>query len=114
MPEGPTLLESLTQNVSALFVEPLVGYSLLAAVFLALVALASAWKRLDFLAIVRPIGLLQVTFAVIVSIALLFLELRFDTAQWMFAGISRLPLYLLVLAYGSSAGLVAAGLLRPL
>lgn len=100
---------------------PLLGYSLLAATFLAAVSLLTGWLRLDFLPAYRPFGLLQITVAVALAAALMLLSSRLaeimplDIAalswlgdDYLLAGISRLPLYVIALAYGPSAGLLAA------
>jgi hypothetical protein len=106
--------------------DPILGYSLLAALFLVAVSLASGWVRLDFLAVLRPLGLLHVVLAVLVAVLLLvavqalrpalaasdaeWLRQLAASAYWPAHGLSRLPLYLLALGYGPTAGLLAAGL----
>ena len=106
-------MSKLVQVSSA---DPFFFYTLLAAVFLAVVSLGSGWRRADFLAVLRPQGLFRVTVAVLVAFLVVLLA---DTLQgqvenrfWIeeLQGLSRLPLYVVTLAYGPSAGLLAAGL----
>lgn len=115
----------LASLFSALSSDPLLGYSLLAAVFLAAVSLGSGWARLDFLAF-RPLGLLHLAVAVLLAAGLVVLGHLLDPKLthgevgwikvlaahqlWPLDGLSRLPLYLVTLGYGPSAGLLAAGL----
>jgi hypothetical protein len=103
--------------------DPFFVYTFLAAVFLALVALLTGWLRLDFLAVFRPRGLFCVTLAVILAMALSLLS-QTSLAPFtvsaatgdssltlsVLRGLSRLPLYVIALAYGPTAGLVSAGL----
>jgi hypothetical protein len=116
----------LELDIFRLLDDPILGYSLLAALFLAAVSLASGWVRLDFLAVLRPLGLLHVVLAVLVAVLLLvamqalrsalatsdteWLRQLASSDYWPAHGLSRLPLYLLALGYGPTAGLLAAGL----
>jgi hypothetical protein len=113
--------------VPAFFIEvfqrdPFFVYTLLAALFLALVSLITGWLRLDFLAVFRPKGLFHIAVAVIFAIALSLLSQTSapfianattgETSLTLAAlrGLSRLPLYVIALAYGPTAGLLSAGL----
>jgi hypothetical protein len=108
--------------------DPFLAYSLLAAVFLLSVSLGSGWARFDFLATLRPTGLFHVSIAVLIAIGLMILsitlnvllhEVQYQLVQqvtgiaqstaWPLGGLSRLPLYVIALAYGPTAGLLAAG-----
>lgn len=113
----PSLLTEVFQR------DPFFAYTLVAALLLALVSLATGWLRLDFLAVFQPKGLFHIAVAVILAIALSFLSqtstLPFtanatsgDTSLTLSAlrGLSRLPLYVVALAYGPTAGLISAGL----
>ena len=108
-------LQALSQAASA---DPFLFYTLVAAAFLAVVSLGSGWARRDFLAVARPQGLLHVSVAVVAAFLVVLLA---DTLQpltpvtasgWLetLRGLSRFPLYVVTLAYGPSAGLLAAGL----
>lgn len=102
--------------------DPFLSYTLLAALFLAGVSLFSGWRRRDFSVLATPQGLLHVALAVLCAFFLLLLENALGeatgerllgTVSWQpvsLAGVSRFPLYIVTLAYGPSAGLVAAGL----
>ncbi len=106
-----TVLEFLSQD-------PVLTYSLLAAAFLALVSLGSGWLRLDFLAVFSPRGLLHVSFAVLAALLLLVLARALEgsllTPNSITAtpleNLSRLPLYVVTLGYGPTAGLLGAAL----
>ncbi|CAN5731906.1 hypothetical protein BH24DEI2_BH24DEI2_10100 [soil metagenome] len=109
-------MQALAARVSA---DPFLFYTLVAASFLTVVSLGSGWARGDFLAVARPQGLLRVTVAVLIAFLIVLLA---DTLQplqspassgfWLetLRGSSRFPLYVVTLAYGPSAGLLAAGL----
>ena len=94
--------------------DPFFFYTLVAALFLAVVSLASGWRRADFLAVLRPQGLFRLTVAVLVAFLVVWsvdiLQGSKDGAWEGLRGLSRLPLYVVTLAYGPSAGLLAAGL----
>ncbi len=113
----PTLLGELFQR------DPFFVYTLLAALFLGIVSLVTGWLRLDFLAVFQPKGLFHIAVAVILAIVLSLLSqtsLAPFTANAatgdssltlsVLRGLSRLPLYVIALAYGPTAGLLAAGL----
>ena len=113
----------MLQSVVALFShDPFLGYTLLAAIFLALISLISGWVKLDFMVLFQPKPMLQVTVAVLLA-SLITLGQRlfipsdaslttagFSVPMEALQGLSRLPLYLVALAYGPSIGLVSAGL----
>lgn len=89
--------------------DPVLLYSLLATLFLALVSLASGLVRLDVLALGRPGVLLRV--AVAVALGALITVLAQPLGEgWPLGGLGRLPLYVTALAYGPAAGLVSAAL----
>jgi hypothetical protein len=113
----------MLQPILELFArDPFLGYTLLAALFLGLVSLFTGWFRLDFMALFQTRALLQVTLAVLLATLLTLgqkllvpsdatlstagFSIQVDALQ----GLSRLPLYLVTLAYGPSIGLVSAGL----
>ena len=94
--------------------DPFLFYSLLATFVLAAASLLSGWLRGDVLAALRPQGLFRISVAVAASFVLVWLGYSAggaDTALGnLLVGLSRFPLYVIALAYGPSAGLLAAGL----
>lgn len=93
--------------------DPFLGYTLIATLFLAIVSLSAGLSRLDFLVSFRPRALLHISLAVLLAFMLVFLA-DFLKAQnidqtWLsiLKGLSRFPLYVIALAYGPSAGLLA-------
>lgn len=92
--------------------DPILGYSLLAAVFLGVIALGSGWARRDWVPLLQAPGAQQVVIAVCAAVVLAFFaDLAAASAQpWLLAGLARLPLFVLALAYGPSAGLLGGGL----
>jgi hypothetical protein len=103
--------------------DPFFVYTLVAALFLGLVSLVTGWLRLDFLVLFQPKGLFQIALAVIWAIFLTLLSQTLpapftvnaadsdtSTSLSILYGLGRLPLYVIALAYGPTAGLVAAGL----
>lgn len=110
------MLEELKAAAQLLQRDPVLGYSLLASLFLAAVSLSSGLARLDFLVLVKASALLRVVLLVGLAAALRVLGEVLqppDTLLWQGAadGAWQLPLYLLALGYGPSSGLVAAGLI---
>ncbi len=110
---GPCYTPGVTELQALLGVasrDPFLFYTLTAALFLAAVSLGTGWLRQDFVAILRPHGLLAVVLAVLAGFSLLWLprELGLALPAWLSEGASRFPLYLVALAYGPSAGLLAA------
>jgi hypothetical protein len=100
--------------------DPFVFYTLAAALLLLGISLIQGWLRLDFIAVIQPYGLFHLTLAVLCAF-LLVLALAFLTdplaardfetrnlISRMLAPVPRLPLYIIALAYGPSAGLLAA------
>lgn len=100
--------------------DPFVFYTLAAALLLLGISLVQGWLRLDFVAVIQPYGLFHVTLAVLCAF-LLVLALAFLTDQLaardfearnlisrLLAAVPRLPLYIIALAYGPSAGMLAA------
>ncbi len=103
--------------------DPFFVYTLVAAVFLLLVSLITGWLRLDFLVLFQPRVLFHVALAVILAIVLSLLSQILPApftanaatddpsmSLSVLRGLSRLPLYIVALAYGPTAGLLAAGL----
>lgn len=100
--------------------DPLVLYPGAAALLLITISLLAGWARLDFLALLRPGVLVRVCLAVLAAFAVTVLgELGFPAdasvaLRAAVAGAALVPLYLVALAYGPTAGLVAALLFAPL
>jgi len=94
--------------------DPFLFYALLATSVLAAASLLSGWLRGDVLAIVRPQGLFRISVAVVAAFVLVWLGHSAGGADTvvgnLLVGLSRFPLYVIALAYGPSAGLLAAGL----
>ncbi len=96
----------------------ILAFTLYAAIFLAVISLFSGWRRLDFLAIFKPQGLLHLSLLVLVAVGLHYFahsdyskyNISFLSIEHPLIGISRLPLYILALAYGPTMGLFAAAL----
>lgn len=90
--------------------DPRIVYSLAAAALLLLVSLATGWRRLDFVALLRPATLLRLCGAVaaafLIVVATELTTTPGSTAEGLLLGTARLPLYLMALAYGPSAGLL--------
>ena len=115
-------MPDLSELLELASTDPLFFYCLVASLFLAAVALVSGWRRGDFLAVIRPKGLILLSLGVFTAFVLLLLSQSLGDAlpshgpagklSWhaSLGGISRLPLYVLALAYGPSAGLLAAAL----
>lgn len=100
----------------SLFVEnPILGYSLLAALFLALVSVTAGLARLDLAALGNPrpalICALCVAAAVLLRL-LIYGDLRElpSGSMPLMAGLEHFPLVLAALAYGPTPGLVVAAL----
>lgn len=94
--------------------DPFLFYALLATSVLAAASLLSGWLRGDVLAAVRPQGLFRISVAVVTAFILVWLGYSAGGAETVIGnlliGLSRFPLYVIALAYGPSAGLLAAGL----
>lgn len=104
-------LEALTTLLSR---DPVLAYSLLAALFLAIVSLATGIARRDAAALLYPTVLLRVALSVALALVLVLLAESLVQAysaegtSWTLLGLRRFPLYLLALAYGPSVGLCTA------
>jgi hypothetical protein len=103
--------------------DPFFVYTLIAALLLGIVSLVTGWLRLDFLVLFQPRSLFHLVLAVIIAIVITLLSqtlptpftssaatLEMATSLSILRGLNRLPLYLIALAYGPTAGLVMAGL----
>lgn len=111
------LVESASRLLSS---DPFVFYTLAAALFLAVISLVQGWLILDVIAIIQPHGLFHVTLAVLLAFMLVLAQGGLVTAlvnrgfeapqsvSRMLEVVSYLPLYVIALAYGPSAGLLAA------
>jgi hypothetical protein len=99
------------------------AYTLVAALLLGLVSLVTGWLRLDFLVLFRYKSLFHIALAVILAVVLALFSQTVsapfvasatngDTTSSLslLSGLSRLPLYLIALAYGPTVGLVSGGL----
>lgn len=105
-------LALLWESASA---DPVMLYSTAAAVLLAVVSLSSGLGRRDFLALARPRTLLRVLGAVAIACLLKVLEVSLapalpETVATVVAGLHRLPLYLVALAYGPVTGATVGSL----
>lgn len=123
-----SLVSEVVPLLGALRADPLLFYSLLAALLLFGSALAAGWARRDVLAVFAPAALLRIGLGVTAAVGLLALQhgvvggleplmaslgitpLSATPGSWPLGGVSRLPLYVIALGYGPSAGLIAAGL----
>lgn len=113
---------SATAVTDLLSADPFLLYTLVAAAFLGLVSLWSGWRRKDFLTFFNAQGLLHIALAVLLAFILMLLSRyllvtvtvppEWGTFPWLesLRGLSRFPLYVIALAYGPSAGLLAAAL----
>lgn len=113
---------SATSFTALLSTDPFFLYTLIAALFLGFVSLWSGWRRRDFLTLFTPQGLLHISLAVLLAFALTLLSqyvlshINFSSdgdgvsSLESLRSLSRFPLYVIALAYGPSAGLLAAGL----
>lgn len=109
------MLADLPQLWSAASADPVMFYSLASAVLLAVVSWYSGLSRLDVVALLNPRNLLRVVGCVALAFVLRALSETTtlppgSLAATLLAGLHRLPLYVVALAYGPSAGLLAAGL----
>ncbi len=114
-------MDVLLNNLAAalgLGEDPRIVYALAAAALLALVSLVSGLGRFDVAALVRPATLLRFCFGVLLAFALTVLGHGWLAADptasappgALLVGLSRVPLYLLALAYGPTPGLLAGAL----
>ena len=108
-------MPDLEPLVSFFMEDPILGYSLLAALFLALVSVTAGLARLDLAALGNPRPALICALCVATAILLRLLiygdltELPPQTTPPL-AGLERFPLVLAALAYGPTPGLVVAAL----
>lgn len=104
----PSQLEPLLASAAR---DPVLAYSLAAALLLAAVSLFGGLSRLDWLALTNPraslrvLGLVALSF-VIAAAAEVFAASG-TAAQGTILGLSRFPIYLAALAYGPTVGLLA-------
>ena len=108
MPDLQPLVSLFTEN-------PILGYSLLAALFLALVSVTAGLARLDLAALGNPRPALMCALCVAAAVLLRLLiygDLQEAPMQGapLLAGLEHLPLLLAALAYGPTPGLVVAAL----
>lgn len=107
-------MTDLEAFASLLRSDPVLAYSLLAALFLSAVSLASGLVRRDLVALLRPGVLLRVAAAVALALLLSLMAeaitsaLGADGGPWSLAGLRRWPLYLIALAYGPTVGAATA------
>lgn len=95
--------------------DPVLLYSTAAALLLAVVSLSSGLARRDFRALARPRTLLRVLGAVAIACLLKVLEVYLapllpEPVAAATAGLHRLPLYVVALAYGPITGAVVGSL----
>lgn len=97
--------------------DPVLGYTLLACLFLTLVGLAAGLARSDAGALLRPEPAAQLAFAAALAFAVTMLRGTAEGGPWhgpalaaLLAAGARLPLHLFALGYGPTAGLAAGGL----
>ena len=108
MPDLQPLVSLFTEN-------PILGYSLLAALFLALVSVTAGLARLDLAALGNPRPALICALCVAAAVGLRLLiygdlqELPSE-GKPLLAGLEHFPLVLAALAYGPTPGLVVAAL----
>lgn len=108
-------MPDLEPLVSLFSEDPILGYSLLAALFLALVSVTAGLARLDLAALGNPRPAMICALCVATAILLRLLiygdlgELPSQAAPPL-AGLERFPLVLAALAYGPAPGLVVAAL----
>jgi len=100
--------------------DPVFAYALLAAALLALVSLGTGLARRDVAVLARPRILLRVVGAVLAAFAFAYLSAllvhAFGPSPWtrLVAGLERVPLALVTLAYGPGIGVVVAALVAGL
>jgi hypothetical protein len=109
------MLADLPQLWSAASADPVLFYSLASALLLAVVSLYSGLTRRDVSALANPRTLLRVVSAVALAFVLRALAESTSAAPGtvfalLLPGLHRLPLYVVALAYGPTAGLIIAAL----
>ncbi|MGL4610133.1 MAG: hypothetical protein ACRCYY_10665 [Trueperaceae bacterium] len=99
--------------------DPFFAYTLSGAVLLAFVSLVTGWLHRDFLAFAHPQVFFHLGLAVLAAMLLNLLSpmlslpfLAHPAIEELnsFQGLSRLPLYIVTLAYGPTAGLITGSL----
>jgi hypothetical protein len=108
-------MPNLDPLIGLFVVDPILGYSLLAALFLAAVSVTAGLTRLDLAALGNPRPALACALCVAAAVGLRLLvygDLAVDPTRAAppMAGIERFPLVLAALAYGPTPGLVVAAL----
>lgn len=108
-------MPNLDPLIGLFVVDPILGYSLLAALFLAAVSVTAGLTRLDLAALANPRPALACALCVAAAVLLRLLvygDLSISPEQPSppMAGIERFPLVLAALAYGPTPGLVVAAL----
>lgn len=106
-------MPDLEPLIGLLMGDPILAYSLLAGLFLAVVSLTAGLARLDVWTLAQPRAALACTLAVALAVLLRFLVYGDllpvpDHAIPPLAGVERFPLVLAALAYGPTPGLAVA------
>lgn len=110
------MLAQLQQLWAQLATDPVLLYSLAAAVLLATVSLTSGLARADVLALLNPRILVRVLGAVALAFVLRALAEAWQGEEApalvvaLLPGLHRFPLYLVALAYGPTSGLLSGAL----
>ncbi len=113
-------MSALQWLLDAIQRDPVFAYALLAAALLALVSLTTGLLRRDVAVLVRPRILLRIVGAVLAAFALAYLSAllvqTYGPSGWtrLAAGLERVPLALVTLAYGPGIGVVVAALVAGL
>jgi len=113
-------MSALQWLLDAIQRDPVFAYALLAAALLGLVSLTTGLLRRDVAVLGRPRILLRVVGAVLAAFALAYLSdllvQTFGPSGWtrLIAGLERVPLALVTLAYGPGIGVVVAALVTGL
>jgi len=113
-------MSALQWLLDAIQRDPVFAYALLAAALLALVSIGTGLVRGDVMVLARPRILLRVVGAVLAAFALAYLSAllvhAFGPSPWtrLVAGLERVPLALVTLAYGPGIGVAVAALVAGL
>jgi len=99
--------------------EPFLSYTLLASILLFAVSFLSGLRRLDVISVFSPKGLFHITIAALTALTIFllaenYISLNSFDSKAISLGLSRLPLYIIALAYGPSAGLLVGALFLAL
>ena len=116
-------MQDIKGLIDVLWSNPVLAYSFLAGLFLALVSLFGGIIRVDFLALARPKVVIHVILLVILSALINLLGTYAGEASIplndrsgpqilaaVLGNVHRFPLYIVALAYGPTAGLLAVTL----